>query len=65
MDTRTWRRWVLIGSAALAAIAVFALLQFPVQNPRPEHLGILAALGIGVAIIAAGAALTTDLDARP
>lgn len=60
MDTRAWRRWVLVLSAATIAAAVFALMQWNVHYPRPEALGALAALGLGIGIIAGGAALTAD-----
>lgn len=60
MDTRAWRRWVLILSGATILVASFALLQWNVHYPRPDALAALSALGIGIAIISGVAALTTD-----
>lgn len=62
MDTRTWRRGVLILSAVTILVASFALLQWNVHYPRPEALGALSALGLGLAIVSGGFALATDPD---
>lgn len=62
MDTRTWRRWVLGLSAITILVAVFLLLQWNVRYPRPEMLGTVAVLGLGLAIISSIFVLTTDLD---
>jgi len=62
MNTRSWRRRALLLSAATILAAIFALLQWNVHYPRPEGLGALAALGLGIGIVSGGFALTIDPD---
>lgn len=65
METRTWRRWALVLSGALALVAVFAILEANVNYPRPEEVMALGALGLGIGIVSAGFALTTDPNPAP
>lgn len=57
MDTRTFRRWGLVLAVITILVAVFTLLQWNVHYPRPEALGPLAAIGLGLGIVLAVVAL--------